>query len=1232
MRRCSLCLCALLSFTLLAAMSTPAISVVFVSTTGNDGNTGASWALAKRTIQAGVDTAATKTDKRVWVAKSTPAVPAYVESIQLPPKVTVYGGFDGNEKPATFDLSTRSFTPPTQVKPANSAVSVFTAQGDNQIDGFHICDGQATNGAAILTATNACCVVANCVIYNNTSSGFGAGICAAASVGSGASLTVIGCGFEGNSASAGAAIYASGVNVFVQGCEFGANQAVFGGGIFVTGGYLSVLNSLFGGNVATDATTPGGAAGGSIYVEGSSLVVTGSTFSSETALVTAAIGGAAKGGAIHALGGTSMRVERNRFQQCRAMGQSVPAYFGLGGAVYVKGVNATIRGNFFCGCAARGTGDISPAYGGAVLFESPGAPNISNNTFYANEVTPNAGLVTDSDRPYGLGAAIFLAGSGSANLLNNIIAGSRGTAVVNQGMTCNFNYNLLWHNAGGDIFGLSFPVPNPALGIVDGNIMRDPQFRAADQCDLHILFGSPAKDAGWSSSGVLHIDVDGEFRKDAAGCPIGGAIDIGADEFIDSDGDGGADTDPRETSPHAIVPPEEDVDGDGIYTPYDNCPTIPNPDQLDSNGDGIGDACTAGVEIYYVDGSVAVSGNGTSWATAFKTIQEGIDAADLHNLEGWNGNPAVWVRGRSGADAIIYNENILLWHGVQVFGGFTGTESPPSVDPNVLSGRDLRPAPLGNETIIDGGALNPVAVIAHLPQNRYLPEPLKTVYSLLHPALDGFTLRNGSGELGGGVSVYKVTANVSTCRIEGNEAALGGGVYLYKSTGVLGDGIGPPPGNILTGDTTIAGNIAFGLVPYAGFGGGVYIERGSPTLYANMILANTAMWGGGIAVRASAPSIVENLIGCEVLPNTAIGTGDNGRGGGVYLADNAPAIMNKNTIVSNSAQGASGLGGGVWAAFSDFRMTNTIVAYNSANPTDGGGAIWAAASLPGIRFSDFWMNTAPQFVGIIDPAIDPTNLFVDPMFLNPSACDYRLNPGSPLVMAGYTYEGCVNIGAYQDEDPPVTVAEAKGLPNGVTVEISGLVVTAVFEDGFYAQDPRRTAGIKVRMYNAPVKEGQMVSLTGVTTLLNGERQIINADLTLLFGMQGEVKPLAITNRGLGGGSMGQQEGAAGWRYPSPEPDGSGAVWVAEQGLNNVGLLVRTWGRVTQVAGDGSPWFTIDDGARVGVRVVAASGAGLPAVGDYVTVTGISCLTPGASGGYDRAVKVRRSSDICYPRR
>lgn len=651
---------------------------------------------------------------------------------------------------------------------------------------------------------------------------------------------------------------------------------------------------------------------------------------------------------------------------------------------------------------AAGSGAPQPAFGGAIFYQNLGTISIVNNTFVGNAVTPQAGLITDIDRPYGLGGAIYVTGSTTAKIVNNIIAKTRGTSVVNDGMVVTFNYNLLWHNAGGDIFGFNFPPT-----ILDKNIMKDPQFLKGDSL-FHITFGSPAKDSGLNG-GAPAFDIDGETR------PFNLIVDIGADEFVDTDLDGGADVDPRETSPLAILLPETDLDLDGVYTPYDNCPTNANAHQVDSNGDGIGDVCEGIPEVFYVDAGVVSSGNGLSWLTAFKTIQEGIDAADLHNqtnVDGatpWTGvNPEVWVK------AGVYNENPLIWHGVQVYGGFNGAELPPSLDPNVLSGRTS----LVNVTEINGGALWSTVVIAHLPQDRYLTGTTKTIYDALTPTIDGFLIANGKAEIGGGVSVYKETANVSANRVNSNIAALGGGVYLFKSYGTVGDGIGPALGNLLTGDTTVNSNTATDPISYAGYGGGIYAERGSPLIFGNII-------------------------------------------------------------------------------------------------------------------------------------------------------------------------------------------------EGITAESSGAIVAAVFSDGFYIEDAERTNGINVIMQNPSVSEGQVVNVTGVVTTLNDERQLINAGVDKLLGAAMLLEPVGMPNSAVGGGPVG--------KWTSGVTKGVG--------LSNVGLLVRTWGKVTVSGTSPYPYFTIDDGSGVGVKVRVPSGSSLPAVGSVVSAAGISTIEPGANNYRGRLIRARRASDI-----
>ncbi len=115
---------------------------IVVSTSGDDLNDGLTWATAKRTIQAGLDTAVP--GDQVWVAQGT-----YAENITLAADVGLYGGLAGNETPGAFSLACRRSRENMTVVQGYSPIGVPSgASASTRLDGFVI-RGQAGHSILI---------------------------------------------------------------------------------------------------------------------------------------------------------------------------------------------------------------------------------------------------------------------------------------------------------------------------------------------------------------------------------------------------------------------------------------------------------------------------------------------------------------------------------------------------------------------------------------------------------------------------------------------------------------------------------------------------------------------------------------------------------------------------------------------------------------------------------------------------------------------------------------------------------------------------------------------------------------------------------------------------------------------------------------------------------------------------------------------------------------------------
>ncbi len=230
--------------------------------------------------------------------------------------------------------------------------------------------------------------------------------------------------------------------------------------------------------------------------------------------------------------------------------------------------------------------------------------------------------------------------------------------------------------------------------------------------------------------------------------------------------------------------------------------------------------------------------------------------------------------------------------------------------------------------------------------------------------------------------------------------------------------------------------------------------------------------------------------------------------------------------------------------------------------------------------------------------------------------------GTKTVLAQYQ-DGLGNISPeYSDSIeyiPPASTAigEAKLLgPHPVAVSLTDKRVSGVFaaKKMLYIQEANRSAGIKVNMGTLTVAAsvGQLGSFEGVVQLdSNQEPELYLTSFTL--GSAGPAPiPVGLMNRELGGGPWGE--------YIPGVTDG--------RGLHNIGLLVRTWGKVTARDTIGAT-IRIDDGSNLpggGVLVDMSQAGALPALGATVQVTGnLGCVLEGPA--VRPVIRARSSADV-----
>jgi len=630
---------------------------------------------------------------------------------------------------------------------------------------------------------------------------------------------------------------------------------------------------------------------------------------------------------------------------------------GIHGGTWKNSTQATIEKNRICGNLAN--------YGGGLVYCNG---LIQNNVIYGNSADASGG---------GLMAC-------RGNVLNNTIVGN--SAKEGGGGLYRFvgppRNCIVWGNTAAYATQLYESGGMPSYSCIEGwrddgegNISSCPYFVNAANGDFHLRSWSPCIDAG---------HADASFSQEPE--PNGGRVNMGAygntpdaaSKSPDTDSDGLPDDWEMEFFGELAQEPGNDPDEDALSNEQEY--------QLGSDPTVLG--------AWRVDGSVTASGDGTTWETAFKRIQEGINAAS-------HGDTVLVAPG-------IYLENIHF-HGKNI---------------RLMSVGPLDPGIVAN-TIIDGNQSGSVVTLAGCETELCV--------------LSGFTIQNGDARSGGGiyggVPHYHTHATIENNIISGNSAErVGGGLssclgviqnntITHNSCDLWGGGIASCDGEIRDNriclnsadqgggidhcDGVIHGNAVVENMAVR-HGGGFYECWG--TIQKNTIIGNRAGWCGGGLSNCSRAAIENNIIA----GNTADGQGGGLSGGGV---------IRNNTITGNSAD----LGGGL--AYCRGTIRNCIIWRNVDNY--GYQLAWSADPLHSCI--EGWIGGGEG------------NIAQDPLFIDPDGPDndtdtyedndYHLSSSSP----------CIDVGTA--EDAPDHDIDGENRPHGAGADMGADEFADTDEDG-----------------------------------------------------------------------------------------------------------------------------------------------------------------------------------------
>jgi len=449
--------------------------------------------------------------------------------------------------------------------------------------------------------------------------------------------------------------------------------------------------------------------------------------------------------------------------------------------------------------------------------------------------------------------------------------------------------------------------------------------------------------------------------------------------------------------------------------------------------------------IIYVDDDAAPTGNGLSWGTAYRYLQDALNTSPAYGNEIWVAAGTYKPDQGGGQTPGDREATFQLISGVALYGGFpsgggTWEQRDPNHHQTILSG-DLA----GN----DEPVINPEDLVDDPSRSE------NSYHVFFHPAganldpnavLDGFTVTGGNADqeypsrhsCGGGMYNRDTSSpTVTNCTFTDNSADdRGGDIYNWESSPTLiyckfvGSYSGRDGGGLCNDYNSNS------ILKYCVFinnytevsGGGLHNDDSNPYVYQCTFNGNSAQRGGGMRNYHSNPLVINctfkfnwtedherggdiggsgiankgcspTLLNCDFYFNTT-----TSRGGGLHNSQNSPIITN----CAFSGNLAYYGGGGMYNGGSDPNLTNCILWGNTA--TLGGNEIYNFDnSTPLISYC----NISGCFSGgSWDGSLGTDgggNIDSDPMFKNPNGPDNIISTPDDNLQLAYN-SPCIDAG------------------------------------------------------------------------------------------------------------------------------------------------------------------------------------------------------------------------------